>query len=137
MANCYSNNRHILVVIDYATKWVEARTLHTNTTVVIAKFLYDNILTQFSYPPFIAINQGTQFINNYIRYLSNYFILRHISFSVYCPQGNGKIKYTNKVLGTIFAKLMNENQNNEDEHMPIGLFSHGIAFKVGIGRTPF
>jgi hypothetical protein len=45
LASRYFGNQYILVAIDYATKWVEIRTLHTNTSIVTAKFLYDHILT--------------------------------------------------------------------------------------------
>jgi len=44
LVNHYFSNRYILVATDYATKWLEARALQTNTDVVIMKFLYDHIL---------------------------------------------------------------------------------------------
>ncbi len=47
---------------DYATKWVETEALHTNNTVVITKFLYENILTRLGCPLIIVNNQGTHFI---------------------------------------------------------------------------
>jgi hypothetical protein len=56
--------------------------------------------------------QGTHFINDAIRYLIDHLILKHISFIVYYPQGNGQVQSINKVLGTLFTKLVNENWND-------------------------
>jgi hypothetical protein len=46
----YTRNKYILVTTDYAIKWVEARALRTNIVVVIAKNLYECILTMFGCP---------------------------------------------------------------------------------------
>ncbi len=40
-------NKYILVVIDYAVKWVEAKVFRTNIIVIIVIFLYEYILTKF------------------------------------------------------------------------------------------
>jgi hypothetical protein len=40
----YIRNIYILVAIDYAFKWVEPRTLRTDTTTIIANNLYECIL---------------------------------------------------------------------------------------------
>jgi hypothetical protein len=111
-ANKLSGNRYILVTTDYATKWVEARLLHTNIITITAKFLYEHIFRRFGCPLTIVIDQGTHFFNDVIRYLTNHFIIKHTSFIVYYPQGNGLTKSTNKVFGTLLTKLVNENKND-------------------------
>jgi transposase InsO family protein len=110
--SCYFSNQYILVATDYATKWVEARTLHTNIVDVTMKFLYNHIFTRFGCPLTILTNQGTHFINDVIHYLTDHFILRHINSIVYYPQGNGQGESINKVFGTLFTKLVNENWND-------------------------
>ncbi len=42
--------KYILVTIDYATKWVEARALKANIVVIITNFLYECMLTRFGCP---------------------------------------------------------------------------------------
>jgi hypothetical protein len=79
----YFGSRYILFATDYATKWIEARTLHTNTTSIIVKFLYDHILIWFGCPFTIVTDQGTHFMNDVILYLINHFILRHTNSTVY------------------------------------------------------
>jgi hypothetical protein len=107
--NHYSSNWYIIFAINYAIKWVEAKVLHTNIAAITIKFWYDHIFTQFNYPLTIATDQGAHFINDAIRYLTNHFILRHTSFTIYYPQGNGQTESTNEVFGTLLKKLVNEN----------------------------
>ncbi len=95
-------NQYILVTTDYATKWVEARAFHTNIIAIIAKFLYEYILTRFGCPLTIVTDQSTHFINDAIKYLIDHFILRHTSSIVYYPQGDAQAKFTNKSLKTLF-----------------------------------
>jgi hypothetical protein len=68
---------------------VEARTLKTNIVVVTTNFLYECILTKFGCPLTIIIDQGVHFIIDAINYLTNHFILKHVSSTTYNFQGNG------------------------------------------------
>ncbi len=52
----YIGKKYIFVAIDYATKWVEARALKTNTATITTKFLYECILTRFGCPLTIVTN---------------------------------------------------------------------------------
>jgi hypothetical protein len=83
-----SSNWYILIAINYVTKWVEARAFHTNTTAITTKFMYEHILMRFRCLLTIVIDQGTHFINDVIRYLTNHFICKQTSFVIYYPQGS-------------------------------------------------
>ncbi len=86
--------------------------MHTNTTIVIVKFLYNHILAQLGCRLTIVTNQGTHFNNDAIHYLTDHFILIHISFIVYYPQGNGQVESTNKIFVTFITKFVNNNRND-------------------------
>jgi hypothetical protein len=65
----------------------------------------------------IITDQGIHFINDAIKYLTNHFLLKHVSSTTYYPQGNGQAESINKVLVTLLTKLVNENRINLDEHV--------------------
>ncbi len=112
IASKLSSNQYILIATDYATKWVEAQALHTNYVAITAKILYEHILMKFGCRLTILTNQGTHFINDAIKYLIDHFIIKHISYTIYYPQGIGHVKFTKKVFGTLLTKLVSENRND-------------------------
>ncbi len=80
---------------------------------------------------------GGAFINDVIKHLKNHFLLKHVSFTIYFPQGNGQVKSTNKVLGTLLTKFVTKNKINWDEHLPTILFSYRTTYKVATRYTPY
>ncbi len=79
----YTGNKYILVATNYVTKWVEARTSRTNIIVVTINFLYECILIRFRCPLTIVTDQGVHFINDAIKYLTNHFLMKHVSSTTY------------------------------------------------------
>ncbi len=64
-----------MVVTNYATKWIETKVLHTNIVVVMAKFIYEFILTRFGCLFILVSDQGIHFINDAIKILTHHFLL--------------------------------------------------------------
>nr|GEV02488.1 hypothetical protein [Tanacetum cinerariifolium] len=56
-------NRNILVVVDYLSKWLEAKALPTNDARVVVKFL-KSLFAQFGTPRSIISDRGTHFCND-------------------------------------------------------------------------
>jgi len=82
----FTRNKYILLAIDHITKWVEAITFCTNTAMVIMKFLYKFILIRFQCLINIVTNLGVHFINKTVKYLTNQFVLTHLSSTIYYSQ---------------------------------------------------
>ncbi|GJS88426.1 reverse transcriptase domain-containing protein [Tanacetum coccineum] len=59
----YSENKYILVAVDYLLKWVEAKALPTNDARVVVKFL-KSFFARFGTPRAIISDRGTHFCND-------------------------------------------------------------------------
>jgi hypothetical protein len=118
-------NEYIIVVIDYAIKWVEAKALRTKFAIVTAIFMFKYILTKFGCPLTIVINQGAHFINDTIKHLIEQFLLKYVS-STYYPHGNGQADFTNKFIGRLFTKLVNEKKKIGMNICPQSCFHIGL-----------
>ncbi|GKC94557.1 reverse transcriptase domain-containing protein [Tanacetum coccineum] len=65
-------NKYILVVVDYLSKWVEAKALPTNDARVVVKFL-KSLFARFSTPRAIISDRGTHFCNDqFAKVMSKY-----------------------------------------------------------------
>jgi hypothetical protein len=58
-----------------------------------------NILTMFGCPLTIVTNQGVHFINDDIKYLTDHFLLKHVSSTTYYLKGMGSLNLLTRYLG--------------------------------------
>jgi hypothetical protein len=64
-------------------------------------------------------------------------LLKHVNSTTYYPHGNGQVESTNKVIGKVLSKLVNEKKTNWDEHLSTFLFSYKTIYKVAPCYIPY
>jgi hypothetical protein len=58
---------HILVSVDYVTKWIEAIRTKSADHVIVIKMLKEIIFPRFGVPRYLITNGGSHFINGVLR----------------------------------------------------------------------
>jgi hypothetical protein len=132
-----TKNRYIITATDYTTKWVEARALKDNTAKSTAKFLFEEITTKFGCPLEFVSDQGSHFINDTIKVLTQEFMILHRKSTTYYPQANGQAESTNKVIKIALTKMVNANRTDWDTKLHAALWAYRTAYKVTTKHTPF
>ena len=59
-------NRYIILATDYATKWVEARSMKWNDAATTTAFLFEEIMMRFGHPLEMISDRGKHFLNDVI-----------------------------------------------------------------------
>ncbi|GKV12075.1 hypothetical protein SLEP1_g23275 [Rubroshorea leprosula] len=81
---------YLVVVVDYFTKWIEAKPLSTTTEKKIEEFLFNSILCKFGIPKWIIVDNGPQFRAAALTLFYNDYGIELTLTSVYTPQSNGQ-----------------------------------------------
>nr|GEV88279.1 reverse transcriptase domain-containing protein [Tanacetum cinerariifolium] len=85
-------NKYILVVIDYFSKWAEAKALPTNDARVVCKFL-KSLFARFRTPRAIISDRGTHFCNDqFAKVMLKYGVTHRLS-TAYHPQTSRQWKF--------------------------------------------
>lgn len=64
---------YIIIVTEYLTRWVEAKLVKDCIATMVAKFLFENVLTKLGCPKILMSDQGTHFLNETISTLTEKF----------------------------------------------------------------
>nr|GFB59177.1 reverse transcriptase domain-containing protein [Tanacetum cinerariifolium] len=124
------------VVVDYLSKWVEAKALPTNNARVVVKFL-KSLFSQFGTPKAIISDRGTDFCNDqFVKVMSKYGA-RHCLSTAYHPQTSGQVEVTNRGLKRILERTVGENRASWTDKLDDALWAFRTAFKTPIGCTPY
>ncbi|GKV48858.1 hypothetical protein SLEP1_g55649 [Rubroshorea leprosula] len=85
---------HLVVAVDYFTKWVEARPLSCLTSRRIEDFLFSSVICRYGIPNQIIADNGPQFNCNSFRDFCSSYGIKLVFTSVYHPEANGMMNLT-------------------------------------------
>ena len=102
-------NTHILVDVDYVTKWVEAiptKSANHRTSIKMLKYV---IFLRFGVPRYLMTDGGSHFIHAAFRKVLAKYDVNHRVASPYHPQSSVKVELTNREIKLILQKTVNKS----------------------------
>ena len=129
-------NKYILVVVDYVSKWVEAKALPTNDARVVIKFLKE-LFSRFGVPKALISDRGTHFCNALMEKTLFKYGVTHRLATAYHPQSNGQTEVTNRAIKRILERSVGYNPRDWSEKLTDALWAFRTAYKTPTGCTPF
>jgi hypothetical protein len=129
--------RCIITMIEYLTRWAEARAVKDCSETTVAHFIIDDIITRFVCPKILMSDQSTHFINKTVEALTKEFAVQHQKSTPYHPQANRTVEAFNKILETTLKKICSVNKNNCDLRVLVVLWAYRTTCKKLTMQTPF
>lgn len=130
-----NNNRYLLVVQDYFTKWAEAIPMPDQTASRITEQLIKMFAT-FGQPEILHSDQGRNFESAILRQTLDAFGVTKSHTTAYHPQGDGMVERFNRSLLQLLRVYV-ERQDEWERHLPLVLYAYRTAVHTSTGFSPF
>uniref|UniRef100_A0A9J8C7I0 Gypsy retrotransposon integrase-like protein 1 n=1 Tax=Cyprinus carpio carpio TaxID=630221 RepID=A0A9J8C7I0_CYPCA len=129
-------HEHILVIVDYATRYPEAIPLRKATTKAIAQELF-LLCSRVGIPSQILTDQGTPFMSRMMGDLCKLLKVQQLRTTVYHPQTDGLVERFNQTLKQMLHRVTAEDKRDWDKMLPYVLFGVREVPQASTGFTPF
>ncbi|KAG8503068.1 hypothetical protein CXB51_000811 [Gossypium anomalum] len=104
--------KYILVAVDYVSKWVEVEAYPTNDAKVVMKFFQKHVFTRFGTPRAIISDEGSHFVNKWLKWLLDKHGVKHKVATAYHPHTNGQAELANNEIEGILEKVVYPNRRD-------------------------
>ena len=128
--------KHLIVCIDYFSKWSEAKAVKDKSAPTVAKFLYEIICRHGCMR--IQINdQGKNFVNEVSENLHEMTSTEKRITSVYHPQSNGLCERQNRTIKDSLGKVLEEKPKEWPNIIDSILLVHRVSIHYSTKNSPF
>ena len=129
-------NTHILLVVDYVTKWVEAIPTPRADHKTSLRMLKDVIFPRFGVARYLMTG-GSHFIDGAFRKTLAKYDVNHRISSPYHPQTSGQVELTNREIKLILQKTVNKSRKNWAKKLNDALWAYRTPYKNPMGMSPY
>jgi hypothetical protein len=132
------NLKYVVVVVEYFSKWIEAKPLATITSFTVQKFFWQNIMCRFGVPKAITVDNGTQFDAEAFREFCEQIGTKIHFVSVRHSESNGLVERANDIIMTGIMKLIfNQPRGKWPDELIKVVWSHNTTISRSTGFTLF
>jgi hypothetical protein len=87
-----SNYTFVVIIVEYFTKWIEAKLLTNVSSATIKRFFWQNIVCRYGVPRHIIVDNAKYFDNAMFKEFCQQIGTNVAFASVYHPQSNGSVE---------------------------------------------
>lgn len=128
-------NEHLLVVVDYCSKWVEFFPIRSAKTLTIASIFIKDIFTHWGTPAYLVSDRGPQFTSRvFADVCKQWGVIQKLTTS-YHPQTN-LTERVNRNLKFMIVAYVRDNHRQWDRWIPEFRFALNTAWHESTGFTP-
>ena len=129
-------HQYIITCADSFSKWAEAYPVRMHTAQVVARVLYDGLISRFACPVRILSDQGPEFESKMFAELCHLLDIEKIRTTAYKPSTNGNVERYHSTLNSMLAKVVACNQRDWDLHVPPVLAAYRASRHESTGFSP-
>ena len=119
--------KHILVVVDSYSKWMEAHPLRTQEATEVAAVLYREVITRCGAPRTLVSDRGQTFMSKLTAAMCELFQITRHYCSSYHPQSNSHVERANSIILQAFRIYCKDKQDDWPEILPSVMMAHRMT----------
>jgi hypothetical protein len=129
-------NKYVLTFQDELSKYTLAIPIQQQDAATVAKAFVEGVVLKFGIPQVILTDQGSNFLSEVFSNVCKLLKIKKIRTTAYCPQSNGALERTHRVLVEYLRCFILEDQSTWDRWLPYATFVFNTTPHTATGFTP-
>ena len=129
--------KNVLVVVDHFRRYVQVFVTKNHTARTMARVLYNNYFSVFSFPQCLMLDQGTEFCGKVIAAICSLLGVEKTWTTPYHPQTNGSADRVHQTLQRMIGKLDPEKRKKWPAHIGSIIIAYNSTRSLVTGYSPY
>ena len=131
-----SDNKYILLICDYFTKWIEAVALPNQEAKTVADAFVKEFVCRFGVPRRLFTDQGTNLQSALFKEVCKLLEIDQERTTPYHPQSDGLVERMNRSLEAMLSMFVSPSQRDWDHYLPFLMMAYRSAMQETTGYSP-
>jgi hypothetical protein len=130
------DNKFILLVCDYFTKWVEAFPMPNQEAQTVADLFVKEFICRYGVPRKIFTDQGSNFQSELFKKVCAMLEIDKSRTTPYHPQSDGLVERMNRTIEAMISMFISPGQRDWDDILPYVMMAYRSAVQDTTGYSP-